>query len=154
MSSEENNKKGRNVLVRLLRTGETVDVPASGLSMFPFLLPTDVLRVRPVSAENLKRGQIIVYENFQKIISHRYIKTKDSKVICKGDGLLHIDQPFDPASVLGVVVARTRKGRTLNLETNFFFVTGRIMSYVTGFTGIFFHYLGRAWYKWIFTKKV
>jgi hypothetical protein len=149
----ENNIKGREVLIELLKSGKTVDVPASGLSMFPFLLPFDVLRVRPESAEKLKLGQIIVYESNAKIISHRFIGIKDGKVICKGDGLLYSDAPVEPGAVLGVVIARTRKNKTTYFNTKRSAIFGQIISYITPLTGFLFHYLGRAWYKCFFTGK-
>ncbi len=149
----ENNIKGRKLLIKLLKAGETVDVTAQGLSMFPFLLPSDVLRVRPEKAENLRRGQIVVYEQDSKIISHRYIKTVKGKVICKGDGLIHSDSPVPPANILGVVIARTRKDKTRSLEKTTNKITGNIISFLTPVTGVFFHYMSFAWYKWICNKE-
>ncbi len=153
MNSEENNKKGRELLIKLLKSGETVDVPAGGLSMFPFLLPSDILRVRPEKAELLRRGQVVVYEKEHKIISHRYIKTVNGKIICKGDGLTGYDFPFPSGNVLGVVVARVRKNKTLSFENPAIIFAGKIMSFITPVSGVFFHYLSFAWYKWFFKKE-
>ena len=153
MSLDSESIKGRGLLIQLLRSGEVVDVTAQGLSMFPVLLPFDVLRVRPETAGNLKRGQIIVFESNAKIISHRFIGVKDGKAICKGDGLLHPDAPVEPGAVLGVVIARTRKDKTTYFNTKRSVIFGQIISYITPLTGFLFHYLGRAWYKWFFTGK-
>jgi len=153
VNSEEKNKKGKELLIKLLKSGETVDVPAQGLSMFPFLLPSDIIRVRPEKAEKLRRGQIVVYVQDHKIISHRYIKTKKGKIICKGDGLINYDLPVLPGNMLGVVVARTRKNKILSFEKASNRFTGRILSFVTPVTGVFFHYLSFAWYKWFYNKK-
>ena len=108
MNLEDNNIKGRQILIKLLRSGKTTDVAANGLSMFPFLLPSDILRVKPVSPQSLKRGQIVVYELNHKIISHRYIKTANRMIICKGDGLIHYDAPILPENLLGVVHLKSR----------------------------------------------
>ena len=123
---------------------------AGGLSMFPFLLPADTLRVKPVVAEKLKRGQIVVYEQNSKIISHRYIKTVDGKILCKGDGLTHYDPLVDPENILGIVIARTRKNKTKNLVSAGAEITGYLVSFATFLTGVFFHYLSFMWYKWFF----
>ncbi len=149
----ENNIKGRKLLIKLLKAGETVDVHAQGLSMFPFLLPSDVLRVKPEKAENLRRGQIIVYELDSKIISHRYIKTERGKVICKGDGLIYSDSPVPGENILGVVIARSRKDKTRSLEKATNKITGNIISFLTPVTGVLFHYLSFAWYKWVYNKE-
>ena len=152
MNLEESNHKGRQLLIKLLRSGETTDVTANGLSMFPFLLPTDVLRVKPVSPQSLKRGEIIVYELNHKIISHRYIKNSGGFILCKGDGLIHYDTPVSEENLLGVVIARTRKGRTKSLTSITTRGGGHLLSWITGVTGIFFHYASFAWYKWIYNS--
>lgn len=152
MNLEDNNIKGRQLLTKLLRSGETTDVTANGLSMFPFLLPSDVLRVKPISPNQLKRGQIIVYELNHKIISHRYIKKIDGLILCKGDGLIHYDNPISEEKLLGVVIARTRKGKTKPLASARTRIAGHILSWTTLATGIFFHYASFAWYKWIYNS--
>ena len=151
MNLEDNNIKGRQILITLLRSGKTTDVAANGLSMFPFLLPSDILRVKPVSPQSLKRGQIVVYELNQKIISHRYIKTVNEMIICKGDGLIHYDAPVSNKNLLGVVVARTRNNKTKTLTSARTRVVEYLQSWTTGVSGIFFHYASFAWYKWIYS---
>ena len=151
MNLEDNNIKGRQILIKLLKAGKTTDVAANGLSMFPFLLPSDILRVKPVSTQSLKRGQIIVYELNLKIISHRYIKTDNGMIICKGDGLIHYDPPVLPENLLGVVIARTRNLNTKSLTSTRTKITGYMQSWITGVSGIFFHYASFAWYKWIYS---
>ncbi len=151
MNLEGNNIKGRQILIRLLKSGKTTDVAANGLSMFPFLLPSDILRVKPVSPLSLKRGQIIVYELNQKIISHRYIKTVNDTILCKGDGLIHYDAPVSIENLLGIVVARTRNDKTISLTSTGTRVIDYLQSWITGVSGIFFHYASFAWYKWIYS---
>ena len=153
MSLEDKNKKGRELLIQLLKSGKTVDVTAQGLSMFPVLLPDDILRVKPVKPEQLLRGQIIVYEKDSKIISHRYIKTVNGEIICKGDGLIYNDAPFNNENLLGVVVARIRKNNTILFNNRLKLFSGLIITYLTPFTGLFFHYLSFAWHKWIYQKQ-
>jgi signal peptidase I len=153
MSLGNKNVKLKVTLLNLLEKGISVDVTAQGLSMFPVLLPDDVLRVKPVKAGRLNRGRIIVYEVQAKVISHRFIKIKNGKVICKGDGLLYSDAPVEPGAVLGVVIARTRKNKTTYFNTKRSAIFGQIISYITPLTGFLFHYLGRAWYKCFFMGK-
>ncbi len=152
MNLEDNNIKGRQILIKLLRSGKTTDVAANGLSMFPFLLPSDILRVKPVSPQSLKRGQIVVYELNHKIISHRYIKTANRMIICKGDGLIHYDAPILPENLLGVVIARTRNNKIKSLTSTGTRVMEYMQSWTTGVSGIFFHYASFAWYKWVYSE--
>ena len=147
MNSEDNNTKARKLLISLLRSGKTVDVPAQGLSMFPVLLPGDMLRVIPAKPADLKRGMIVVYESEDKIISHRFIKIRESKLICKGDGLRSYDSPFPTDRLLGIVTARTRNGILTHLTNRLRRTTGTCMSYITPITGYLFYYLRYLWYK-------
>ncbi len=151
MNLEDSNIKGRQILIKLLRSGKTIDVTANGLSMFPFLLPADIIRVKPISLHSLKRGQIIVYELNHKIISHRYIKTINRQIICKGDGLIHYDSPVLPENLLGIVIARTRNNKTKSLTTTIVKITGYLQSLITTVTGVAFHYASFIWYKWFYT---
>ncbi len=153
MNLEDSNIKGRQILIKLLKSGKTTDVAANGLSMFPFLLPADILRVKPVSPQSLKLGQIIVYELNHKIISHRYIKTVNKLIICKGDGLIHYDSPVLPENLLGVVIARTRNTIIKPLTSTNDRIIGYLLSMTTNITGIVFHYASLIWYKWFYKNK-
>ncbi len=146
-------EKSKQLLVALLESGNTVDLKATGLSMFPLLHPSDILRVRPVKVSQLERGDIIVYKNEYKIISHRYIKTEEGKIICKGDGLKYYDTPVLPDNLLGVVIARTRRNNTIDLLSSFYRKLGMILSYFTPVTGYFFYYFSYLWYNLFFDKK-
>jgi len=121
--------------------------------MFPFLLPADILRVKPAGTKKLKRGEIIVYEQNSKIISHRYIKKRNGKVLCKGDALIHYDPLVGPENILGVVIARTRQNKTKDITSANAKITGYLISVVSPLSGIFFHYLSFIWYKWFFKSK-
>ncbi|NPA37599.1 MAG: hypothetical protein GXO47_12215 [Chlorobi bacterium] len=146
MNSDNRNVKARELLISLLKSGKTVDVPAvSGLSMFPVLLPDDTIRVIPAMPSDLKRGMIIVYEKEHKIISHRFIRLRNGKVICKGDSLLSYDYPVHSKNLLGIVTKRFRKNRTQDLTTPFHKFTGFILSYITPLSGYIFHYMSFMW---------
>ncbi len=151
MNLEDRNIKGRQILIKLIQSGKTTDVTANGLSMFPFLLPSDIIRVKPISPKSLKRGQIIVYELNHKIISHRYIKTVDRMILCKGDGLIHYDSLVLPENLLGIVIARTRNNKTKLLTSTRIRITGYLLSFITRITGTGFYYSSLIWYKWFYT---
>ena len=153
MSLEDRTEKSKELLIALLESGNTVDIKASGLSMFPLLHPDDILRVRPVKVSQLNRGDVIVYKNEKKIISHRYIKTEEGKIICKGDGLKFYDSTVHPGNLLGVVIARTRRNKTADLTSTFYRKLGLMLSFFTPVTGYFFYYFSYLWYKLFFDKK-
>jgi hypothetical protein len=73
-------------------------------------------------------------------------------IICKGDGLIHYDAPISPENLLGVVIVRTRKGKTKSLTSTLTKTTGYLQSWITGASGIFFHYASFAWHKWVYSE--
>ena len=54
--------------------GHSVKTIASGTSMFPFLRKGDLLTIEPVLMDEIKRGDVVVFESEEKWIAHRVIK--------------------------------------------------------------------------------
>ncbi len=120
---------------RLLSWGESMKFRASGNSMTPFIRHRDVVVIKPSTAEELKFGDIILYENLSNCCQnsanvlnklgsyktiHRFLgrkKVKDQEtLITKGDANWSYDQPLLSKQVLGRVVAVEKNGCRIRLD--------------------------------------
>jgi len=121
---------------RLLSWGESMKFRAPGGSMTPFIRHRDVVVIKPCTAEELKFGDIILYENLSNCCQnsanvlnklgsyksiHRFLGRKKVKnqetLITKGDANRNYDQPVVPEQVLGKVVVVEKKGWKIRLDT-------------------------------------
>jgi hypothetical protein len=92
-----------------------------GSCMNPVLRENDILLVRPVSPQSLRRGDIIVYRSRGTCWVHRFLslrKTTDDSlsIIAKADNRSFCDAPFPGDLLLGRVVEIRRHKQRFNLE--------------------------------------
>ena len=99
----------------LLQKEHYVDVPVYGLSMFPFYLPGDMVRVEKAHPGNLKKGNVIVFTNNGQLVAHRLLKydAKRGAVLAKGDGLIKKDRLLSQQHVHAVVIRHYRKKKEI-----------------------------------------
>jgi len=95
-----------NIAIELLKEGQTTEILAHGISMFPFLLPGDRLKISPT--QTFTNGDIVIYKGAETLVAHRIIKMEKEIVICKGDSLYIPDPSLLKNNILGVVIGRTR----------------------------------------------
>jgi len=105
----------------LLSEGKTVQVPVYGMSMFPVLLPGDKVQVHRIPFEELKPGQVLVFESNGQWVAHRLI-SKDNhnrQLITKGDGLKWLDNNVPEEMAKGVItkVIKTRSPLAWSINT-------------------------------------
>ena len=81
--------------------------------MFPFLRKGDLLTVGPVPMDEIKRGDVVVFEREEKWIAHRVIKIRNSKegleFLLRGDTCIAFDPVVDKENFIGSVQVFTRK---------------------------------------------
>jgi hypothetical protein len=141
-------EKLQEVIASLLKEAKEVEVPVYGISMFPFLLPGAIVRVKQCRWEELQKGDIIFFESPPKIILHRIIKIKNEQLQCKGDSLLQPDSWIEPKQFLGRVEAYRYRNREFRPVNNFrFYFYARIMTGCWRFTGYLLFPLAVLWQK-------
>ncbi len=133
------------VFADFLNKGKEVDVPVFGLSMFPFFLPADIVRVRRVNINDLSKGDVVVFRAAEKLVAHRLLKIdfKNYYLVCKGDGLIKNDRNVLFDDFLGVVIVHYRNNRKIR---SFKFVR-KLVVILSPFTGVVFYPLGIIWNK-------
>lgn len=134
------NKNIQTALIQLLKEGKQVEVPAHGMSMFPLLLPGDILLVSP---EKPEKGDIGVFISNNIIIAHRVYRIINSTYYFKGDGLINADRPVNSEDVIGIVMNRRRNTKVKSCTNGLFLIFKKIMPHFTFITGHLFYYLGR-----------
>ncbi|MCW3805978.1 S24/S26 family peptidase [Plebeiibacterium marinum] len=131
--------------IELLNTGKEVDIPVYGMSMFPFFLPGDTVRVKKVAVQDLIKGDVVVFRGSLRLVAHRLLSwdKNNRRLFCKGDGLIYKDRPVVFNDYCGKVILHFRKGRVMESSN----LGKRLIAYVSPFTGIVFFILGRIWYR-------
>jgi signal peptidase I len=103
-----------------LQKGNPVHVSLTRSSMAPCLLPGDELIVEYLAWQQLRAGDIVLYERSEALLAHRLIRvepqTPDVCLITKGDAAESYDSPVSVDSYLGKVTRAVRRGHVINLE--------------------------------------
>ena len=99
-----------------LAQGSPIRLRVSGSSMAPLIEPGDVVLVRHVNFEDLRRGDMILVEQGGTFLVHRLVAVHDHGVRTKGDNASHADLLVAPEDVLGRVVV-VEKGDVLSLTS-------------------------------------
>jgi hypothetical protein len=104
----------------LLADGLMIRFRASGQSMSPTIRDGEAITVAPVSVADVRRGDILLYQNGRRLLAHRVVRIatrRDTspRLTLRGDASVTEDEPIASAQVLGRVVSVERDGRELTL---------------------------------------
>jgi signal peptidase I len=85
-----------------------------GDSMWPTILPGDLVDVEPVSAGEIQLGDVVIWERGGGFIAHRVVDrvgdNGDAWLVTKGDNSASADRLLASESVLGRVASTSRPG--------------------------------------------
>jgi hypothetical protein len=109
------------ILLRdLAAEGKPVEIPVWGISMRPWLRDGDRVRLVPVTAAEVRVGDVVVRVNATGPVIHRFVgrwpSRQGRRLLTKGDGAPRLDPPARADELVGRVVARVRDGRAERLE--------------------------------------
>lgn len=108
---------------QLLSSGVLVRFRLDGVSMFPFLRAGDVAQVMKTPFNELKPGEIIVFEQEGRWLAHRLVKivftNKVRSIIAQGDSVLRPDKLIGEGNYLGTLKTVERNGRVRSLESSY-----------------------------------
>ncbi len=106
-----------------LNSGKVFCFVVSTVSMLPLIKPEDEIVVRKGSKETLKCGDIVVFERFRELYTHRLLckRMSGSKMtlVTKGDNSFIADDPISEKDLLGKVTKIRKGNRSINLEGKF-----------------------------------
>jgi signal peptidase I len=112
------------LLAPLLRdlsaAGRSAELPVRGNSMRPLLRDGDRVRVIPVTATNVRVGEVVVSAEATGPIIHRVVGWWPSRhgwrVLTKGDNASRLDAPLLVDGLVGRAVARVRGSHVRRLD--------------------------------------
>jgi signal peptidase I len=109
-----NDTIGIDVILSVLESGHSVELPATGYSMFPALRPGDRITVRPVKEGVIPEpGSVVVFNESGVLVTHRLIKIIEedeckTMYITRGDSMKEYDKPWPREKLVGVVLVFKR----------------------------------------------
>ncbi|WP_409290483.1 hypothetical protein [Peribacillus sp. SCS-37] len=109
-----------------------IELPASGLSMFPVLKNGDVCRFVRCEPASLSKGHIVLFELRGQLIAHRFIQrlsTDDEDIfLFKGDTNLAVDEPVSEGRIIGRLAVIRRSGNELGTSGAAFNLWGKLIT--------------------------
>ena len=113
----------------ILGRGNSIRFRAFGRSMLPLIRNGDVVTTRPVSAEKLRVGDIVLHRiGRDRLVAHRIVQLGHTNgkamLTTRGDASLSPGDQVSAEQVLGHVVALRRGGRSVRLDRGAWRVAG------------------------------
>jgi ATP-binding cassette subfamily B protein len=104
----------KDVSFEILEKQGSLQLKASGYSMFPLFLPGDIITLKKVN-ESLKPGDIIAFKSKEYWVAHRIIRLDqlNKKIITQGDSCINEDLPVNTTDVIGMVSTFHRKNKDM-----------------------------------------
>ena len=108
----------------VLESGNSVELPATGYSMFPTFSPGRRVVIRPLSKGELpSEGDVVVCRVNNALIMHRLTgitsdDTGNTMFITRGDSRMENDQPVSSEQLIGVAVLYKSKGKEYAIKTS------------------------------------
>lgn len=100
--------------------GEVVRMPIEGVSMSPWLLPGDILRIEPATVADLRVGQVALYERLDRVIIHQLAARRragrDWLAVMRVASNNTLEPPLRGEHVLGRVMSFERDGEVRELD--------------------------------------
>jgi len=88
-------------------------------SMSPLIVSGDQVQISSTNRDALKVGDVVVMQGNNELLTHRFwgLINLDAQVqiITKGDRPQHFDHPHDAGTLVGLVIARRRNRRLMDL---------------------------------------
>ncbi len=104
----------------VLRRGGRLRLRVHGESMLPALWPGDVVEIASCSLEDVRPGEIVLARREGRLFLHRLVRRclaapgTLNGFLLRGDSMPGSDPQFPPEALLGRLVRRADKGRTVS----------------------------------------
>jgi signal peptidase len=121
----------------IISQGRSVQIVASGYSMYPFLRKGDLLTVEPVPMETIKLGDIVVFESEEKWIAHRVIRIRNGagglEFLLRGDTCTAFDPVVNVRNYIGYISSYERNETSISFNL----ISKKINTKIHLFGGVF-----------------
>ncbi len=109
------------IIILLLKKGESVQVLLTGHCMKPLLCENDLITIQPITAEQLCCGNVAIFHFIGRLKAHRFLKflTIDAQkhIVTKPDRRSGCDSPVSVIDFLGRITQVRKGNRTINYES-------------------------------------
>jgi len=117
-------KNQSQLLKKLIKSNEFLEIPSQGFSMYPMISQNNVCAFEQFNLKKLNKGDILLFETKDGgLTGHRYLRTINLNgqigFICKGDTNLYPDEPVFEGEVIGRLTL-IKKSRTTIDVTKWF----------------------------------
>jgi signal peptidase I len=128
------------VIANLLRDKASLSAGAcrfcvTSTSMYPLLTVGDWVVVESVEFDAVQRGDLLLYESGDHFNCHRLmrklVQNGTRLLLTKGDSSLSFDPAWEPAALLGRVVAVEKTTQCVRLDTWKWQATNRILAFLS-----------------------
>jgi signal peptidase I len=109
--------EGVSAIAHRIRTRGSACVRVLGASMFPWIRSGDLVFVRRIEFDRVRRGQVILFERAGRLIAHRVLRAASAAIVTKGDSLDRADAPVRREEFLGRVTRRHRRRKHVDMES-------------------------------------
>jgi hypothetical protein len=123
-----------------LLANQQVCLHAAGSSMQPLIRQGDVLRVESVQPAALRRGDLLVVQRGNTLVTHRFIAMQGSMVQTRGDNCLADDPPVALDDLLGRVALLERGTIRIAMDGWLWRGTNRMLGWLSGLKGRLFEF--------------
>ena len=116
------------IILSVLESGNSVELQATGCSMFPSLRHGDMVIINPIKTGDLpESGNIVVFKTNNGLVMHRMVKSAadnngEQIIITRGDCQKENDIPVQLKQIIGVAVKYKRSGKDNAIRT---YIPGR-----------------------------
>ncbi len=113
---------------KILIDGNSVQIKPQGYSMYPMFFPgRDEAIIDPVSIDNIKKGDVILYRRKGSIlVMHRVMKIRTEGIYFVGDNQEKIEGPLPLTCVRGKLSAFIRNGKYISVSNPIYRFTASI----------------------------
>lgn len=111
------------LIMTVLESGHSVELPSTGYSMFPTLKPGDSVVVKPMTAgEFPKPGSVVVYIENNVLVMHRLVEINNNDsgnqmLITRGDSGRESDKPWHQEQLIGMAISYKRRRKEHSIKT-------------------------------------
>lgn len=108
------------VIAQTMEKRGWIDLPAQGMSMYPFIKEGDICRFVRVDASRMKKGDILLFRaRHGHLIAHRLsrivMNNQQPHYLCKGDTNVMYDEWISQDQIIGRLIWKNRNGRLIQM---------------------------------------
>lgn len=111
-----NSNKTHKISEKLIQQGYGVKLTVGGISMFPYLLHKEQIKIIKTQPNDLHIGDIVVFKTQGKWIAHRLLAIHKTSYHIKGDFCIKSDPPIHFDNIVGKIAGVYRGNQFIDFN--------------------------------------